>query len=321
MDKAKPSHENLAVSRYTDLIGEPIACVLSPIKGYEVAPLVSLEQAVAPITNLFDCIEENVWVAKENSKTPPDNLSHEESAAIHLYTMQFDSDPSFYELLNSILRDEYRDNLKPWFTYLKLFLTALHKLPSHPQTVWRGGLCARTQLVSKDTDKEFVLMPGSYFEVVGQLNPADGLYIIQMKELESPFPCVKPPLNVSKPSYTIEDSLVTLVADNSLSLSFKCTLDLIDCSRISTNVKKVRIFSLTFPPQMQEIVIDTMREAIAEGTDQAGIESIVVSALIQQYGGNGWVHITLESTIYTFMARKLFFSAKIDKYNINTLQQ
>ncbi|CAF3343097.1 unnamed protein product [Rotaria socialis] len=208
MDKAKPSHENLAVSRYTDLIGEPIACVLSPIKGYEVAPLVSLEQAVAPITNLFDCIEENVWVAKENSKTPPDNLSHEESAAIHLYTMQFDSDPSFYELLNSILRDEYRDNLKPWFTYLKLFLTALHKLPSHPQTVWRGGLCARTQLVSnqngksivphsyfRDTDKEFVLMPGSYFEVVGQLNPADGLYIIQMKELESPFPCVKPPSN------------------------------------------------------------------------------------------------------------------------------
>ncbi|CAF1408063.1 unnamed protein product [Rotaria magnacalcarata] len=194
----------------------------------EAAPLVSLEQAVAPITNLFDCIEENVWVAKENSKTPSYNLSHEESAAIHLYTIPFDSDPSVDQLLNSTLRGENRDNFKPWFAYLKLSMTTLHKLPSHPQTAWRG--------------------------VRG--------------------------------------------------------VDL-----------KVRIFSSTLPPQMRETVIKVMRHAIAEGTDQTDIESIVVSELIQHYGGNWWVRITPEPTIYTFMARKLFFSAKIGKYNINALQQ
>lgn len=82
MSKPKPS-ENLANSRYTDLVGEPVARFLSPIKGYESAPVVSLEEAVAPITKFFDSIEEQVWIAKENSKNPPDGLNQEESAAIH----------------------------------------------------------------------------------------------------------------------------------------------------------------------------------------------------------------------------------------------
>src|SRR5689334_4267294 len=120
MANTKPPKENLANSRYTDLVGEPVARLLSPIKGYEAAPLVSLEETVVPIAKFFDCIEENVWIAKENSKTPPDGLTQDESAAIHLYTMQFDTDPNFYQLLNSTLRGENRDNLKPWFAYLKL---------------------------------------------------------------------------------------------------------------------------------------------------------------------------------------------------------
>jgi hypothetical protein len=45
----------------------------------------------------------------------------------------------------------------------------------------------------KDTEKEVILMPGSYFEVVGQLNPAQDLHIIQLKEIQPPFPLVKPP--------------------------------------------------------------------------------------------------------------------------------
>lgn len=138
MANTESPKENLANSRYTDLIGEPVARLLSPIKGYEATPLVSLEQAISTITHLFDGIEENVWIAKENTKTPPDDLTHDQSAAIHLYTMQFDTDPSFYQLLNSTPRGENRDNLKSWFAYLKLFLTALYKLPSHPQTIWRG---------------------------------------------------------------------------------------------------------------------------------------------------------------------------------------
>ncbi|CAF3741589.1 unnamed protein product [Rotaria sp. Silwood1] len=36
-------------------------------------------------------------------------------------------------------------------------------------------------------------MPGSYFEVIGQVDPAVGLHIIHLKEIDPPFPLVKPP--------------------------------------------------------------------------------------------------------------------------------
>jgi hypothetical protein len=49
MEKGIPLHENLTNSRYTDLIGTPVARLLSPIKVYEATSLVSLEQAVTCI--------------------------------------------------------------------------------------------------------------------------------------------------------------------------------------------------------------------------------------------------------------------------------
>ena len=40
-------------------------------------------------------------------------------------------------------------------------------------------------------------MPGSYFEVVGQLNPGHQLHIIQLKEIAPPIKFVKPPFSIS----------------------------------------------------------------------------------------------------------------------------
>jgi hypothetical protein len=130
--------QNLAVSRYTDLRDEPVTRLLAPVTGYQDMPLVTLEESIEPVSHLFDEIEGNVWVAKENCKNPADGLSQDESASIHLYTMQFGSDLSLYHALNKNLRSENRQTLKPWFSFLKLFLTALYKLPSQTQTVWRG---------------------------------------------------------------------------------------------------------------------------------------------------------------------------------------
>ncbi|CAF1660384.1 unnamed protein product [Adineta ricciae] len=46
---------------------------------------------------------------------------------------------SLYSQLNRTLKQVDRTKLRPWFRYLKLFLTALAKLPCAPhQTVWRG---------------------------------------------------------------------------------------------------------------------------------------------------------------------------------------
>jgi hypothetical protein len=164
--------------------------------------------------------------------------------------MQFDGGPSLFEIINETLRAENRQNLKPWFLFLKLFLTALYKLPSKNEKVWRGvkgvdlskkyktgtefawwGVSSCTSSIDvlekneflgkdgkrtlfsiqcingksvaahsyfKDTEKEIILMPGTYFVVTGQLNPAPELYIIDLKEITPPMTLVKPPFTKSE---------------------------------------------------------------------------------------------------------------------------
>ncbi|CAF2836690.1 unnamed protein product [Rotaria sp. Silwood2] len=126
------------IDRYLDAGEEPIQTLL-PIEGYEKRPLVSLEEAIQRIKPLINDLDRKVWLAKRSSSNPTDDLTTDESAAIHLYTMQWaTSQESLFVQLNRTLRSEVRDNLKPWFSYLKLFLTALYKLPSMKGTIWRG---------------------------------------------------------------------------------------------------------------------------------------------------------------------------------------
>jgi sugar lactone lactonase YvrE len=47
-------------------------------------------------------------------------------------------DQTLYRVLNQALRSEDRQKLKIWFPYLKLFDTALEKLPTVKEVVWRG---------------------------------------------------------------------------------------------------------------------------------------------------------------------------------------
>jgi hypothetical protein len=127
-----------ANARFLDASEEPNQALL-PIKGYAKEPLVSLEEAVQPFNQMLIDLDEMVDIAKRNSKKPTDGLTPDESAAIHIYTMQWvENRLSLYKMLNSALRSERRESLKPWFRYLKLVLTALYKLPSLKTTVWRG---------------------------------------------------------------------------------------------------------------------------------------------------------------------------------------
>ncbi|CAF3314654.1 unnamed protein product [Rotaria socialis] len=242
MAKAKQSGVR---SRFTDLSGEPVDHMLTPIRGYQDRPLVSLSKAVEPVAGVFDEIEDHIFIALNNCQNPAEELTQDESASIHLYTMQFDGGCSLYSLLNESLRAENRGELLPWFSFLKLFLTALHKLPSRSGIVWRGikgvnlsskyktgtkfawwGVSSCTTHVEvleadeflgkhgqrtlfsiecingksvakhsyfKNTEKEIILMPGSYFEVMSQLNPAPELHIIQLKEITPPITFVRPP--------------------------------------------------------------------------------------------------------------------------------
>ncbi|CAF2033923.1 unnamed protein product [Rotaria magnacalcarata] len=244
------SMQSTNISRFTDLCNEPVDHLLSPLKGYQNEPLVTLTEAIQPISSFFNEIEDYVYVAVHNCQYPADGLTQQEAASIYLYTMQFDGESSLYVLLNQSLRAEKREILRPWFSFLKLFLTALYRLPSHSGIVWRGvrgvdlsskykigtkfawwGVSSCTTHVEilesdqflgkhgqrtlfsiecvngksiakhshyKSTEKEIILMPGSYFEVMSQLNPSAELHIIQLKEITPPIVLVKPPL--SKPN-------------------------------------------------------------------------------------------------------------------------
>ncbi|CAF3817876.1 unnamed protein product, partial [Rotaria sp. Silwood1] len=131
--------KNSDKSRYFDVPDEPIQKMLAPIDGYQSYALVSLDQAIAPLTDRVKDIDARVWVALENCKKSVDQLSPDESAAIHLYTMEWTpSDASLYAVLNRALRAENRSLLRPWFFYLKLLFSALYKIPSDQRTLWRG---------------------------------------------------------------------------------------------------------------------------------------------------------------------------------------
>jgi hypothetical protein len=105
--------------------------MLKPISGYDREPLLSIEDACKPLETILDYkLKQNISIAKMNSKKPKNGLTIDESASIHLYTMEWDErENSLYMVLNKTLRLADRTKLRPWFKYLKLFLTGFFKLP------------------------------------------------------------------------------------------------------------------------------------------------------------------------------------------------
>ncbi|CAF4839605.1 unnamed protein product, partial [Rotaria sp. Silwood1] len=126
------------INRFIDADKEPTK-TLTPIEGYEKKDLVSVENAMVEIEPPIHNLKTMVWTAKRNSRNPLDGLTSDESASIHLYTLEWpEAHQSVYTLLNEKLRSEKRSELQSWYSYLKLFLTALYKLPSLKKTIWRG---------------------------------------------------------------------------------------------------------------------------------------------------------------------------------------
>jgi len=241
-------------TRFTDLEEEAVSQFPTPLEGYENMPVETLEKSIEPVKQFFDNIEANVWVAKENSKEAKEGLTQDESASIRLYTMSFNDDQSLYKVFNQTLRSENRENVKPWFKYLKLFLTALNKLPSHSRTVWRGvhnvdlsnqypkgkrgawwgissctsnvevlqsaqflgttgnrtlfsNKCQEGRSISLHSrykaEEEIILMPGFYFQVIGQLPAAEGFGIIHLKQI---YPLIPPELSMTTVGKIIENN-------------------------------------------------------------------------------------------------------------------
>ncbi|CAF3228216.1 unnamed protein product, partial [Rotaria sp. Silwood2] len=111
---------------------------LSPVYGYRSEKEVILEKALETIGPQIEELPHYIMIAKRHCHFPSEHgLTQDQSAAVYIYTMEW-GETSLYRVLNKALRSENRLALKIWFPYLKLFDTALDKLPNVKESLWRG---------------------------------------------------------------------------------------------------------------------------------------------------------------------------------------
>ncbi len=108
------------------------------IRGYENEPLVSLEEALKPFDGKIDQLSHYIKEAKKKCHFPSEhNLTHDESAAIYIYTMIWGKG-CLYNHLEAAWKSKDPYKLTQWFKYFKLFRNALNKLPNAKKEIWQG---------------------------------------------------------------------------------------------------------------------------------------------------------------------------------------
>ncbi|CAF1488770.1 unnamed protein product [Adineta ricciae] len=126
--------------RFLNVVEEESLEMISSIEDYESTPVVSLHQAILPLTSVVPEVERMVQIIKTNCGEPRDGLSRDESNSIRLYTLEWQPlQSSVQHLLNKTLRSGDRQQLRPWHLFLRLLLTALLHLPSTPLIVFRSA--------------------------------------------------------------------------------------------------------------------------------------------------------------------------------------
>jgi hypothetical protein len=131
--------------RFTNIDHKPTKS--TPIYEFLTHPLLPLRQALDPLLSQIGRLDEFIMIAQAACHYPSEHgLDREESASIFLYTMDW-GEQSLYRVLNAALRIPNRLVLVPWHGYLKLFYTALEKLPGRHIVLWRG--------VTDDVKKNF----------------------------------------------------------------------------------------------------------------------------------------------------------------------
>ncbi|CAF1257949.1 unnamed protein product [Adineta steineri] len=160
--------------------------------------------------------------AKEKCDKPKDGLTTNESASIMLYSLEWEPrENSFYIILNNTLRAEDKEKLpsvnQTIYRGVKMDLSAQY--PQGQIFTWWGFLsCTNSvqvlqseQFLGKTGDRalfnidcesgkniqqhsffptkdEILLVAAGKFKVVSCLDSGNGLFIIQMKEVESDYP-------------------------------------------------------------------------------------------------------------------------------------
>jgi hypothetical protein len=136
--KSSPIRQEYSTMQRFNKIGISTSNPLTLINGYLDEPLLPLEDALKPFDGKINQLSDYIKEAKTKCHYPSEhNLTHDESAAIYIYTMKWDHE-CLYDHLQAAWKSEDRAKLKPWFKYLKLFKTALDKLPNVKTEIWQG---------------------------------------------------------------------------------------------------------------------------------------------------------------------------------------
>ncbi|CAF3415357.1 unnamed protein product [Rotaria socialis] len=123
--------------RFLDIDEEPDKLLyLLPMPATIEKGMQSLSDSLKSIINsdLVEDLSSKVVYSLKNCKNPKDGLTQDQSAALYLYSLQSE----FYTKFNGVLRDEDRTKAVVFYDYYRLFMTALNKLPSVKDNVWRG---------------------------------------------------------------------------------------------------------------------------------------------------------------------------------------
>jgi hypothetical protein len=119
-------------------VKEEAQAVLPPVVGVLAAPLMPFPDAVGPlapgIAGLDHFLKRAHEYGRQNTASAEGGLTADEVASVHLYT----TESIFYRKLNATLRDPDREQVRPFFGYLRLLLSALSKLKGYSGSLWRG---------------------------------------------------------------------------------------------------------------------------------------------------------------------------------------
>ncbi|CAF5113244.1 unnamed protein product, partial [Rotaria magnacalcarata] len=130
-DPATLNNRLLAIGGVTGIKDE-----LEPVIGYAAEPLLPLAKACSPLESIiFDLLHYVKMALDEIPDEPPDDLTIDETAAIRLYTIEWEKPHRrLYSMLNYTLNTASREELRPYFRYMKLRITTLVKISFVPLT-------------------------------------------------------------------------------------------------------------------------------------------------------------------------------------------
>jgi hypothetical protein len=130
-------------------VGDEALEELPRIDGVMALPRPTVADAVGPLAVLFPALGFYLKKGQEFAarvlagKPQASGLDEHEVAALFLYT----TESPLYRQLNATLRDRDRTKARPWLPYLRLFLSAVEKLGTQGESLWRG--------VSRDLRAEY----------------------------------------------------------------------------------------------------------------------------------------------------------------------